>query len=155
MEAGEYGKYSTLDAMNSSKWADCIILEELSNKLHIRLSTEERTLKATTSQIIQSAGFLTRRFRTDKAQLRYKQLAKHFGSLYADYLKSKTKYLWVYVGGVVYTNNLGLYKLFLVRTVLVKIPAGVWGISSRYLYFCTAYIQIITGTSRTVFLSNS
>ena len=46
-------------------------------------------------------------------------------------------------------------SLFLLRTVLVKIPAGVWGISSRYLYFCTAYIQIITGTSSTVFLSNS
>ena len=38
-------------------------------------------------------------------------MAKAVGSLYADYLKSKSKSLWGYVRGVVYTNNLGFYKI--------------------------------------------
>ena len=65
--------------MNYSKGTDYITPEELSNKLHIRFKTAARTLKATTSQFIQLTGLLTRHFTTDKAQLRYKHLAKVFG----------------------------------------------------------------------------
>ena len=110
-DAAKYEKYSTLAAMNSSKGADYITPEELSNKLHIRLKIADRTLKATTFQFILSTRSLTRHFRTDKAHLRYTQLAKVFGSFYADYLKSKTRSIWGYVGDVVYTNKLGFYKL--------------------------------------------
>ena len=102
--------YCTILAMKTSKGADFITPEELSSKLHIGLKTASRTLKATTSHFIRTTGALTKRFRTDKAQLRYKQLAKVFGSFYCDYLKCKTKSIRGYVGGVVYTNKLGFYK---------------------------------------------
>ena len=88
-EADEDGKYSTLAVINSSEVSDYITPEELSNKLHIVLKTSARTLKSTESQFICSTSLLARRFSTNKAHFRYKQLAKVFGSLYADYLKSK------------------------------------------------------------------
>ena len=85
-EADKYGKHSTLYSMNSSKVADYITPEELSNNLHIGLKTAARSLKDTTSQLIHSTAYLTLWFRTDKTHLRYKQLAKVFGSFYTDYL---------------------------------------------------------------------
>ena len=51
-DAAKYEKYSTLAVMNSSKGADYITPEELSNKLHVRFNTSDRTLRATTSHFI-------------------------------------------------------------------------------------------------------
>ena len=84
--------------------------EELSKQLHIGLATASRTLKATTHQFIRTTGSLTKRFRTDKAQLRYKQLAKVFGSFYCAFLKVEVKSVRGYVGGVMYTNKASFYK---------------------------------------------
>ena len=109
-KAAEDRKYSTLDAMNSSKLLYYITPEELNNKLCMGLKKTYRTLKSAMPQFICSTGSLTIRFRTGKSHLRYKQLAKVFGSCYADYPKSKTKSIQGYVGGVVYTNKLVLYK---------------------------------------------
>ena len=123
-ESSHDGKCSTLAVMNSSNGVDYINPKELSNNLNIVLKTSVRTMKSTMSQLICSVGLLTRRFTTVKANFRYKQLAKVFGSFYAYYLKSETESLWGYVGGVVYTNKLHSISLFLVRTRLVKITAG-------------------------------
>ena len=90
--------------------SDLITPEELSKKWHISLNIAARTLKATTHQFICTTGALTKRFQTDKAQLRYKRLMKLFGSFYCDYLKSEAKSLRGYIGGVVYTNHLAFYK---------------------------------------------
>ena len=95
-----------------SKQSPSITAAELSQKLHIGLQTAARTLKATTHQCIRSTGLLSRRFKTDKAQLRYKQLSKRYGLFYTDYLKVSIKSLRGFIGGVVYTNRLGFKKFF-------------------------------------------
>ena len=95
-----------------SKQSLSLTATELSRKLHIGLQTASRTLKATTHQCIRSTGLLSRRFRTDKAQLRYKQLSKRYGLFYTDYLKVSVKSLRGFIGGVVYTNKLGFKKFF-------------------------------------------
>ena len=100
---------SQLAAITSAR-SDLITPEELSKKWHIGLDVAARTLKATTHQFIRTTGALTKRFRTDKAQLRYKRLMKLFGSFYCDYLKSDVKSIRGYIGGVIYTNRLAFYK---------------------------------------------
>ena len=110
MELAEYGKYSALDVMNSSKGVDYTTPEELSNKLHIGLKTVDRTLKSKMYHFILSTVLFTIHFSTDKAHLRYKQLARNFGSFNTEYLKLKTKSIRGYVGGIVYTNQLVYYK---------------------------------------------
>ena len=65
--------------------------EELSAKWHIGLKTAERTLKATTYKCTRTTGLMSKRFKTDKAQLQYNQLSRHNGVFYVDYLKSGVK----------------------------------------------------------------
>ena len=72
---GDETYQSNLAWVGTSK-SDAITPEFLSRQLHIGLPTASCTLNATTHQFIRSSGSLTRRFCTDKAQLRYKQLAK-------------------------------------------------------------------------------
>jgi hypothetical protein len=96
--------------MNSYKSKECISPEEMARLLKIGLRTAQRTLQATTSKFIRTTGALSRRFKTDKAQLRYKQLSRIFGKFYCDYLKVKATSIRGYKGGVVYTNGLGFYK---------------------------------------------
>ena len=55
---------------------------------------------------------LARRYRTDKSQLRYKQLMRGYGNFYCDYLKVSAKSIRGYIGGVVYTNKLGFKKFY-------------------------------------------
>ena len=89
---------------------DHITPEYLSKRWKIGLELASRTLKATTHQFIRTTGALTKRFKTDRAQLRYKQMMKLFGSFYCDFLKSEAKSVRGYIGGVVYTNKLAFYK---------------------------------------------
>ena len=86
--------------------------EELSRKWGIGLSTAVRTLKATTHKCIRTTGLLTKRFRTDKAQLRYKQLSRQYGTFYVDYLKVGVTSIRQFIGGTLYTNKLGFKKFF-------------------------------------------
>ena len=65
-------EFSSVAAINSSK-SDTMTPEELSRRLCIGLKTAARTLKATSHQYIRTTGLLSKRFRTDKAQLRYKR----------------------------------------------------------------------------------
>ena len=69
--------HSTIAAINS-KANQTISPEELSKRLHIGLKTAAHTLNATTHQWIRTTGLLTKRFRTDKAHLRYNQLSFSF-----------------------------------------------------------------------------
>ena len=101
--------YSSFSAINS-KSHDSLSPEDLSKRLFIGLSTAKRTLQATSHQFIRTTGSLTKRFRTDKAHLRYKQLAKVYGSFYCDYLKMNVKSIRGFVGGVMYTNKLSFHK---------------------------------------------
>ena len=90
----------------SSTSTDAITPEMLCSQLHIGLETAKRTLLATTHKYIRTTGLLARRYRTDKAQLRYKQLMRGYGTFYCDYLKSSVTSLRGYIGGVVYTNKI-------------------------------------------------
>ena len=111
LEQTENGDFCSIHALNSRR-KDTITPEQLSKQLNIGLNTATRTLKATTHTFIRSTGLLSKRFRTDKSQLRYKQLSKQFGTFYADYLKVESKSLRGYVGGVLYTNKVGFKKFF-------------------------------------------
>jgi len=85
---------------------------ELSQLWHIGLSTARRTLHATTHKCIRTTGLLTKRFKTDRSQLRYKQLSRRYGTFYTDFLKAGVKSVRQYVGGTLYTNKLGFKKFF-------------------------------------------
>ena len=86
--------------------------EELSKKWDIGLRTTARTLSATTHECVWTTGLLTKRFRTDKAHLRYNQLSRQYGTFYCDYLKAGVQSVRNFIGGVVYTNKLGFKKFF-------------------------------------------
>ena len=86
--------------------------EKLSSMWGIGLKTARRTLLATTHECIRTTGLLAKRFKTDKSQLRYKQLSKRYGSFYVDYLKFEVKSVRQFIGGTLYTNKLGFKKFF-------------------------------------------
>ena len=96
----------------STKRDSSITPEDLCKLLHIGLGTAQRTLKATTYQCIRSTGLLAKRFKTDRSQLRYKQLMKGFGTFYCDFLKVGCVSLRGFMGGVVYTNKVGFKKFY-------------------------------------------
>ena len=86
--------------------------EQLSRMWQIALKTAKNSILATTHKCIRSTGMLARRFKTDKSQLRYKQLSRHYGTFYVDFLKVNVKSLRGYVGGILYCNKLGFKKFF-------------------------------------------
>ena len=86
--------------------------EDLSKLWRIGLKAARRTLKATSHKCIQTAGNLTRRFKTDKAHLRYKRLSTRKGSFYVDILFLKVKSIPGYTCGNLYTTPLGFKKFF-------------------------------------------
>ena len=104
-------EYSTIYALKS-RTSSSITPEALSRGWHIGLSTALRTLKATTHEHIRSTGLLSKRFRTDKSQLRYKQLSRRYGTFYCDYLKATFKSVRGFIGGVLYTNKQSFKKFF-------------------------------------------
>ena len=65
--------------------------KELSCCLNIGMATAKKTLQSTTHQCVRSTEFLTRRLKTEKSQLWYKQLTCGYGTFYTDYLKSSVK----------------------------------------------------------------
>jgi hypothetical protein len=69
-------------------------------------------LEATTHKCTRTTGLLARRFKTDQAQLQYKQFKKQFGTFYTDYLKSNIKLVQGHIGGTIYKNKLGFMKFF-------------------------------------------
>ena len=77
----------------------------------IVLKTAKNTILVTTHKSC-STGMLARRFTTDKSQLRYKQLSRHYGTFYVDFLKVNVKLLRGYVGGMLNCNKLGFKKFF-------------------------------------------
>ena len=84
--------YSSINKIESRR-KSILSPEELSKRLNIGLPTAKRTLLATTHQCIRSTGLLARRFKTDRSQLRYKQLARGYGTFYTNYLKASCKSL--------------------------------------------------------------
>ena len=86
--------------------------EKLASMWGIGIKTAKRTLKATTHRCVKTIGDLTRRFRTDKAHMRYKRLTTKHGKFYVDTLKSKVKSIRGNTCGNLYTNDLGFRKFF-------------------------------------------
>ena len=107
----QYYTITSIRAIRTNNKAS-ITPEKLSSMWNIGLTTASRTLAATTHKCMRTTGLLARRFKTDKAQLRYKQLCRQFGTFYTDYLKSNVKSTRGYIGGTVYTNKLGFKKFY-------------------------------------------
>ena len=71
------------------------------------LKTAKNTIQTTTQKCVCSRGVLSKRFKTDKSQLRYKQLSCHYGTFYVDFLKTTVKSIRGFIGGMLYCNELG------------------------------------------------
>ena len=79
--------------------------------------TAVRTLQSTTHQCLNSIENIRRRFRTDKAHLRYKRLSNsRHGKFYVDTLFSKVRSIRGYKCGNLFTNSLGFKKFFPLAT---------------------------------------
>lgn len=113
----QYDSYpeTTINAIATSK-KDSITAEELMQLWNIGLATAKRTIKATTHQCLRTVGTLQRRFRTDKAHMRYKRLSTRHGKFYVDTLFSKVKSIRNYTCGNIFTNSLGFKKFFPLET---------------------------------------
>ena len=96
----------------SSRESNSLTPEQLSRIWQIGLKTAKNTILATTHKCIRSTGMQARRFKTDKSQVRCKQLSRHYGTFYVDFLKVNVKSLRGYVGGILYCNKLGFKKFF-------------------------------------------
>ena len=78
----------------------------------IGLKTVINTLGAITHQWIRSTWLRLKQFKTDKAQLRYKELSCRYGKLYVDYLKVGVKSERQFIGGTLYNKKIGFKKFF-------------------------------------------
>ena len=72
----------------------------------------KNTILVTMHKCIHSTGKLTRRFKTDKSQLRYRQLSHHHGTFYVDFVEVTIKSIRSYIRGMLYCNKLGFKKFF-------------------------------------------
>jgi hypothetical protein len=104
-------KENNISAMATKK-KDKITPEQLMRLWGIGLATAKRTIKATTHQCLSTVGTLRRRFRTDKAHMRYKRLTTRHGRFYTDTLFAKVKSIRGYTCGNIFTNSLGFKKFF-------------------------------------------
>ena len=100
----------------ATRKSDTITAEDLVRLWGIGLMTAKRTIKATTHQCIRTVGTLRRRFRTDRAHMRYKRLSTRHGRFYVDTLFSKVKSIRGYTCGNLFTNTLGFKKFFPLET---------------------------------------
>ena len=75
----------------SLRESNSISPEQLSRMWQISLKMAKKTVLATTQKCIRSTRILSRRFKTDESQLRYKQLSRHYGAFYVDFLKVNVK----------------------------------------------------------------
>ena len=103
--------FRTLGAFNSQQ-TDSLTPESLSMMWQIRLKTAKNTIDATTHKCIRSTGLPSKRFKTDKSQLKYNQLSRHYGTFYVDFLKIAVKSIRGFIGGMLYCNKLGYKKFF-------------------------------------------
>ena len=103
--------FRTLGALKSQQ-VNSLTPETLSMMWQIGLKTAKSTINATTHKCIRSTGLLSKRFKTDKSQLRYKQLSRNYGKFYVDFLKVAVKFIRGFMGGMFFCNKLGYKKFF-------------------------------------------
>ena len=103
--------YYTVGAVKA-KSLPSLILERFIRIWDIELKNAIKTSDITTHQCIRSTGLLENWFKTDKYQLRYKQLSPKYGTFYVDYLKVGVKSERQFIGGIFYTNKLVSNKFF-------------------------------------------
>lgn len=113
IETQQLYPYDNIQISSLSSRKQFRISPEHLNKLWgVGIKTCERTLKATTHTVLRTTGALTRRFRTDRAQKRYKQLGTHFGKFSVDTVTAKVKSLRGFTCGNVYINRCGFKKFY-------------------------------------------
>ena len=79
----------------------------------IVLKTDINNLDATTHELIMSTEILAKHFKTDKAQLQYKQIYRQYSTLYVEYIKVGVNLLRQFIGGTLYTKKIGFKKFLL------------------------------------------
>ena len=104
-------EFRTIKALSAKK-KNKLSPKVLSELWRIGLKAARRTLKSTTHSCIRTTGNLTRRFKTDKAHMRYKELSTRKGSFYVDTLFTKVKSVRGYTCSNLYTTALGFKKFF-------------------------------------------
>ena len=104
-------EFRTIEALSAKK-KNKVSPKALSELWLIGLKAARRTLKSTTHTCICTIGNLTRRFKMDKAHMRYKKLSTHEGSFYVDTLFTKVKSIRGYTCGNLYITALGFKKFF-------------------------------------------
>ena len=74
--------------------------------------TSIRTLDAKTHQYIRSTVLLENLFKTDKSQLKYKQISCWYGTFYVDYIKVGDRSVRQFIGETLYNNTLAFNTFF-------------------------------------------
>ena len=98
--------------MNNKKQHSTLTPNGISNMWVIGLNTSMMILAATTPHVVRTTGILDKSFMTDKSQLNYNQLSLHYGYFYVEYLKVGVNSISQFIGGTLYTHNLGFKKFF-------------------------------------------
>ena len=106
-----------ISGVNTQSKDDSITPEILSKRWRIPLPKARDTLKATTySSIRTNEGQMSRRFRTDTYQRRYKRLGGDNARFYTDTLFSKVKSIGGDTCAQIYSNRIGFTKLYPMKT---------------------------------------
>ena len=103
--------YYTVGSVKA-KYLPSLSTKKLSRMWGIVLKTDINNLDATTHELIMSTELLANHFKTDKAQLQYKQIYRQYGTLYVEYIKVGVNLPRQFIGGTLYTNKLGFKKFF-------------------------------------------
>ena len=106
-------KSVVISQVESRKKKTSLSPEELAKLWKIPLQNAKRTLNATTNNYIRTnEGKLSRRFRTDLFQKRYRRMGGWFSRFYTDTLFFKTKTLDLFTCAQVYGNRAKFCKLY-------------------------------------------
>lgn len=102
-----------ISSLNVSKPKDSVTPEYLAQIWNCGIDTARKTLQATTCRYYrQITKGMTRRFRTRRNLLRYKQLAVPAGEFYSDTLKAKVCSVRGYTYAQVFGNKFGFVKVY-------------------------------------------
>ena len=92
-----------------SKSSPSFIPDKLSRMWGIGFNTEIY-LRRKNPSFFRYTGLLEKRFKTYKAQIRYKQISCRYVTFYVEYLKVVVKSVRQSIGGTLYTNKIGFNK---------------------------------------------
>ena len=99
-------------AASLSRQSRSLTADKLCSLWHCGLASAQRTLQATTHECVRTTEALHRRFRTDLAHRRYRQLATYHGDFYVDTLLNDVTSIRGYNCGNLFCNKSG-FQLFI------------------------------------------